>query len=55
MNEEFVGIGEVSKILGLSRTSVQKRVDSGQLVVVSSMSQEEIERHGGLDPRVLLL
>lgn len=31
MKANFVGIGEASRILGLSRTSLQKLVDSGQL------------------------
>jgi len=31
-----VGIGEASKTLGLSRTSIQKLVDSGQLVAVKT-------------------
>jgi excisionase family DNA binding protein len=33
---DFVGIGEAAKILGLSRTSVQKLVDSGQLPAVKT-------------------
>lgn len=36
MNEEFVGIGEASKILGLSRTSLQKLVDSGRIPAVKT-------------------
>lgn len=31
VDEEFVGIGEASKILGMSRTSLQKLVDSGSI------------------------
>lgn len=34
MNEDFVGIGEASRILGLSRTSLQKLVDSGRIPAV---------------------
>jgi excisionase family DNA binding protein len=33
---DFVGIGEATKILGLSRTSIQKLVDSGKLPAVKT-------------------
>jgi len=36
MAVDFVGIGEAAQILGLSRTSVQKLVDSGQLPAVKT-------------------
>ncbi|MES2976903.1 MAG: helix-turn-helix domain-containing protein [Pseudomonadota bacterium] len=36
MTVDFVGIGEAAQILGLSRTSVQKLVDSGQLPAVKT-------------------
>jgi len=36
MTADFVGIGEASRILGLSRTSLQKLVDSGQLAAVKT-------------------
>jgi excisionase family DNA binding protein len=36
MVEQQVGIGEASKKLGLSRTSIQKLVDSGQLIAVKT-------------------
>ena len=36
VNEDFVGIGEASRILGLSRTSLQKLVDSGQIPAVKT-------------------
>ena len=36
MMEQQVGIGEASKRLGLSRTSIQKLVDSGQLIAVKT-------------------
>ena len=36
MNEDFVGIGEASRILGLSRTSLQKLVDSGRIPAVKT-------------------
>lgn len=36
MNSDFVGIGEAAQILGLSRTSLQKLVDSGQLAAVKT-------------------
>ncbi len=36
MSVDFVGIGEASEILGLSRTSIQKLVDSGQLAAVKT-------------------
>jgi len=36
MTVDFVGIGEAAHILGLSRTSIQKLVDSGQLPAVKT-------------------
>ena len=36
MTMDFVGIGEATKILGLSRTSIQKLVDSGKLPAVKT-------------------
>lgn len=36
MKEDFLGIGEASRILGLSRTSLQKRVDSGRIPAVKT-------------------
>ena len=36
MTMDFVGIGEATKILGLSRTSIQKLVDSGKLSAVKT-------------------
>jgi excisionase family DNA binding protein len=36
MTVDYVGIGEAAKILALSRTSVQKLVDSGQLAAVKT-------------------
>ena len=36
MTVDFVGIGEAAQILGLSRTSIQKLVDSGQLPAVKT-------------------
>jgi excisionase family DNA binding protein len=36
MTVNFVGIGEAAQILGLSRTSIQKLVDSGQLPAVKT-------------------
>ncbi|NDP64160.1 response regulator [Polaromonas sp.] len=36
MSEDFVGIGEASRILGLSRTSLQKLVDSGKIAAVKT-------------------
>lgn len=36
VNEDFVGIGEASRILGLSRTSLQKLVDSGRIAAVKT-------------------
>lgn len=36
MTVSFVGIGEAAKILGLSRTSMQKLVDSGKLPAVKT-------------------
>jgi len=36
MNADFVGIGEASRILGVSRTSLQKLVDSGQIPAVKT-------------------
>lgn len=36
VNENFVGIGEASRILGLSRTSLQKLVDSGRIPAVKT-------------------
>jgi excisionase family DNA binding protein len=36
VTEQKVGIGEASKKLGLSRTSVQKLVDTGQLIAVKT-------------------
>ena len=36
MNEDFVGIGEASRILGVSRTSLQKLVDSGRIPAVKT-------------------
>ena len=36
MTVDYVGIGEAAKILALSRTSVQKLVDSGQLPAVKT-------------------
>ena len=36
MTVDFVGIGEAAQILGLSRTSLQKLVDSGQLPAVKT-------------------
>lgn len=36
MNEDFLGIGEASRILGLSRTSLQKLVDSGRIPAVKT-------------------
>jgi excisionase family DNA binding protein len=36
VNEDFVGIGEASRILGLSRTSLQKLVDSGRIPAVKT-------------------
>jgi excisionase family DNA binding protein len=36
MTVDYVGIGEAAKILALSRTSIQKLVDSGQLAAVKT-------------------
>ncbi len=36
MTMDFVGIGEATKMLGLSRTSIQKLVDSGKLPAVKT-------------------
>lgn len=36
MTVDFVGIGEAAEILGLSRTSIQKLVDSGKLPAVKT-------------------
>jgi excisionase family DNA binding protein len=36
MTVDFVGIGEAAQILGLSRTSIQKLVDSGRLPAVKT-------------------
>ncbi len=36
MQLDYVGIGEASKILGLSKTSIQKLVDSNQLAAVKT-------------------
>lgn len=36
MTVDYVGIGEASKILGMSRTSIQKLVDSNQLAAVKT-------------------
>jgi len=36
MTMDFVGIGEATQILGLSRTSIQKLVDSGKLPAVKT-------------------
>jgi len=36
VNEDFVGIGEASRMLGLSRTSLQKLVDSGRIPAVKT-------------------
>lgn len=36
MNKDFVGIGEASRILGLSKTSVQKLVDAGKIPAIKT-------------------
>ena len=36
MTVDYVGIGEAAKILALSRTSIQKLVDSGELAAVQT-------------------
>jgi excisionase family DNA binding protein len=36
MRTDYVGIGEAAEVLGLSRTSLQKLVDSGQLAAVKT-------------------
>lgn len=37
VNKDFVGIGEASRLLGLSRTSLQKLVDSGRIPAVKTV------------------
>lgn len=36
VNQDFVGIGEASRLLGLSRTSLQKLVDAGRIPAVKT-------------------
>ena len=36
MNDDFLGVGEASRLLGLSRTSLQKLVDSGRIPAVKT-------------------
>jgi excisionase family DNA binding protein len=36
MLKDYVGIGEAAQILGLSRTSIQKLVDSGQIAAIKT-------------------
>lgn len=37
MDDQFVGVGEAARILGLSKTSLQKLVDSGKIAAVKTI------------------
>lgn len=49
MTMNYVGIGEAAQILGLSRTSLQKLVDSGQLAAVKTTGGHRRILRGSLE------